>query len=72
METHIKQALDNSALLNLYFLISQVNICCGFSKEPFQEDGSFKHPTQMFGRINMEVFTIIHLNPANLELCLVR
>ena len=43
-----------------------------FSKEPFQEDGSFKYPTQMFGPIDMEVFTIIRLNPANLELCLVR
>ena len=59
MQTHIKQAIANSAPLNLYFLISQVNICCGFSKEPFQEDGSFKHPTQMFGPIDMEVFTII-------------
>ena len=59
MQTHIKQVLANSAPLNLYFLISQVNICCGFSKEPFQEDDYFKHATQMFGPIDMEVFTII-------------
>ena len=59
MQTHIKQTLANSAPLNLYVLISQVNICYDFSKEPFQEDGSFKHPTQMFGPIDMEVFTII-------------
>ena len=59
MQTHIKQALEDSVPLNLHFLISQVNICCGFSKEPFQEDGSFQHPTQKFGPIDMEVFTII-------------
>ena len=59
MQTHINKALANSAPLNLYFLISQVNICCGFSKESFQEGGSFKHPTQMFEPIDMVVFTII-------------
>ena len=59
MQTHIKQALANSAPLNLYFLISQVNMYCGFSKEPFQEDGSLTHPTQMFGPIDIEAFTII-------------
>ena len=25
------------------YLISQTNICCGYSKEPSQGDGSFKH-----------------------------
>ena len=32
---------------NLIFLFLNQNICCGYSKEPSQWDGSFKHPKHM-------------------------
>ena len=32
----------------LIFLFLIQNICCGCSKQPFQRDGSFEHPKQMF------------------------
>ena len=32
----------------LIFLFLNQNICCGYSKEPSQWDGSFEHPEHMF------------------------
>ena len=32
---------------NLIFLFLNQNICCGYSKEPSQWDGSFEHPKHM-------------------------
>ena len=32
----------------LIFLFLNQYICCGYSKEPSQGDGSFEHPKQMF------------------------
>ena len=47
----------NSLITNLYvhlgrnrkmiFLFLNQNICCGYSKEPSQWDGSFEHPKHM-------------------------
>ena len=31
-----------------FFLFLNQNICCGYSKEPSQWDGSFEHPKHMF------------------------
>ena len=35
------------------------NICCGYSKEPSQWDGSFEHPKHMVKIIGKKIFTIL-------------
>ena len=42
----------------LIFLFLNPNICCGFSKEPYQWEGSFEHPKQMFELVDEKIFTI--------------
>ena len=37
-----------SVYQKLIFLCLNQNICCGYSKEPSQWDGSFEHPKHMF------------------------
>ena len=32
----------------IFFLFLNQNICCGYSKEPFQWDGSWEHPKHLF------------------------
>ena len=32
----------------IFFVFLNQNICCGYSKEPSQGDGSFEHPKHMF------------------------
>ena len=32
---------------NIVFLFPNQNICCGYSIEPSQRDGSFEHPKHM-------------------------
>ena len=44
------------------FLISILNICCGYSKEPSQWDGSFEHPKQMLKLMSKKIFTILCSN----------
>ena len=39
---------DKSAYLKIIFLFFNQNICCGYSKEPSQLDGSFEHTKHMF------------------------
>ena len=39
--------LVKSEYLKIEFIISQPNICCGYSKEPAQYDGSLEHPKHM-------------------------
>ena len=36
------------------------NICCGYSKEPSQGDGSFEQPKHMFELIGKQIITILH------------
>ena len=40
--------------IDFFFLILTQNICCWYSKEPSQGDGSFEHPThfQIDGKEN--------------------
>ena len=38
------------------------NICCGYSKEPFQWDGSFEHPKHMLKTRGKKIFTILRWN----------
>ena len=43
----------------LFFICLNPNICCGYSKEPSQWDGSFEHPKQMFEPMDKKIFIIL-------------
>ena len=53
---------------NLIFLFLNQNICCGYSKEPSQWDGSFEHPktyVKTDGSENIYIFMLkifVYLN----------
>ena len=47
---------------NLIFLFLNQNICCGYSKEPSQWDGSFEHPKHLLKLICKKIFTILRWN----------
>ena len=49
---------DNCAIKN-YFLISQ-NICCVYSKELFQWDGSFEHPKHTKKMMGKKIYLHIY------------
>ena len=44
---------------NLIFLFLNQNICCGYSKEPSQRDGSFEHPKLMLKLMGKKIFTFL-------------
>ena len=44
---------------NLIFLFLNQNICCGYSKELSQGDGSFEHPKHMLKRMGKKIFTFL-------------
>ena len=44
----------------IFFLFLNQNICCGYSKEPSQWDGSFEHPKHMLKLMDKKIFTILH------------
>ena len=46
----------------LIFLFFNQNICCGYSKEPSQRDGSFVHPKHMLKLIGKKILTIYFKN----------
>ena len=46
----------------LTFLFLNQNICCGYSKEPSQQDGSFQHLKQMFKLMDTKILTILRPN----------
>ena len=43
----------------LFILFLNQNICCGYSKEPSQWDGSFEHPKHMFKLMGKKIITIL-------------
>ena len=43
----------------LFYLLPNQNICCGYSKEPSQWDGSFEHPKHMFKLMGKKIVTIL-------------
>ena len=43
----------------IIFLFLNQNICCGYSKEPSQRDGSFEHPIYMLKIVGKKIFTIL-------------
>ena len=45
----------------LFSLFPIQNICCGYSKEPSQSDGSFEHPKHMFKFVGKKIFTVLRL-----------
>ena len=47
------------ALLNKNFSFFNLNICCGYSKEPIPWDGSLEHQKQMFELMDKEILTNI-------------
>ena len=44
----------------LIFLFLNQNICCEYSKDPSQWDGSFEHPKHMLKLMGKKMFTISH------------
>ena len=45
----------------LFSLFLIQNICCGYSKEPSQWDGSFERPKLMFKLIGKKIYSILRL-----------
>ena len=43
----------------LFSLFVIQNICCGYSKEPSQGDGSFEHPKHMFELMGKKIIEIL-------------
>ena len=43
----------------LLFLFLNQNICCGYSKEPSQWDGSFEHPKHTFKLMDKKIIAIL-------------
>ena len=43
----------------LFSLFLILNICCGYSKEPSQWDGSFEHPKHMFKLMGKKIIKIL-------------
>ena len=43
--------VSSQVLFKIIFLFLKQNICCGFSKEPSQSDGSFEHPKHLIGHL---------------------
>ena len=48
-----------SAYQKVIFLFLNQNICCGYSKEPSQWDGSFEQPKHMLKLMGKKIFTIL-------------
>ena len=46
----------------LSILFLKQNICCGYSKEPSQRDGSFEHPKLIFRLIDKQLKVILYRN----------
>ena len=50
---------------NLIFLFLNQNICCGYSKEPSQWEGSLEHPKHKLKLLGKKIFTILLWNPCS-------
>ena len=56
---YVARNLFTSPYQKINFLILNQNICCGYSKEPSQGDGSFEHPKHMLKLMGKKIFTIL-------------
>ena len=55
----LKQSISSECVSKkLFFFFLNHNICCGYSKEPSQWDGSFEHPKHMLKLMGKKIFTI--------------
>ena len=54
------RAPDKVCIGKLFSLFLIQNICCGYSKEPSQSDGSFEHPKHMSKLMGKKIITILH------------
>ena len=41
------------------FLNQNIHVCCGYSKEPSQWDGSFEHPKHMLKLMGKKIYTVL-------------
>ena len=51
--------VSNMRTKKLVFLFLNQNICCGYTKEPSQWDGSFEHPKHKFKLMGKKIFSIL-------------
>ena len=51
-----------SVYQKIFFFFLNQNICCGYSKEPSQWDGSFEHPKYMLKLMGKKIFTFLCWN----------
>ena len=58
---YMTRTLVKSAHPNFFFLFLNQNICCGYSKETSQWDGSFEHLKQMLKLMGKEIFRFLRL-----------
>ena len=56
--SHYRSSVKSAKKL-MYLFLNQ-NICCGYSKEPSQLDGSFEHPKHMLKLMGNKILTILH------------
>ena len=55
--------LVKSVYQKIFFLFPNRNICCGYSKEPSQWDGSFENPNHMLKLMGKNMLKIcVYLN----------
>ena len=53
----------------IIFLFINQNICCGYTKELSQRDGSFEHPKQMLKLTDKKLFLILHSKLLSIWAC---
>ena len=53
------QDLSEECVQKKKLLFLDQNICCGYSKEPSQRDGSFEHPNHMLKLMGKKIFRIL-------------
>ena len=47
--------------VSIFSLFLNQNVCCGYSKEPSQWDGSFEHQKHMFKLMGKKIITILRV-----------
>ena len=57
----VNQAPRLECVMENYFPYLAQKICCAYSKEPSQEDGSFEYPKHIFKLMGKKVISILGL-----------
>ena len=58
-DLQVNRPLVKSVYQKIIFLFLNQYICCEYSKEPSQRDGSFEHPKHMLKLMGKKIFTIL-------------